>query len=401
MHAIDITPEVEKKRRDCLHGLSPTANSSCTRHVLITQEYNQVEASIPTTGDGRKRVALFINQQIYSLRYQDNVGVMHTGLQCKQFTAGPASYMLCARNAADGSVEAAMIPCPAELVTEKRCADETSWKDAPGFTTSLRPSFLNASVSYDRIDGSILSYEKVTEPTPTTIDASQLLAAMAVLLDPSFLPSNSSLSNPILGAPNNLFGRLIVGHNYRISKLMQQDPSDIVKGTNALQSLIAITMFYCQNGIMSQTVLAQLHGANAIKNYYTTGAYAKREKSSYFALAETQYRIKVGRATLIAYIVLGGLTLTVCVLVLAIGSLVELAKLDAEPTLWPALDFYTQCKVQDQNGKIVQAHARVEMAWIHDAKQLFKEMNRLKVTRRKRGHGPGSASAVLDRRDDA
>jgi hypothetical protein len=53
------------------------------------------------------------------------------------------------------------------------------------------------------------------------------------------------------------------------------------------------------------------------------------------------------------------------------------------------LDFYTQCKVQDDNGKVIPVHNRVEMAWIHDGKKLFKELTALKVTRRKRGHGPG------------
>jgi hypothetical protein len=172
---------------------------------------------------------------------------------------------------------------------------------------------------------------------------------------------------------------------------MENSPEAIVKGTNALQSIIAMTLFYCQSGILGQTVLAQFNNGTPIGGYYTQGAFSKRGHNAYFALADTKYRIEVGRSTLIAYVLLGGITLLICIVVLIIGSLIELAKLDAEPTLWPSLDFYTQCKVQDLNGKVVPVHSRVEMAWIHEGKRLLKEITGLKVTRRKRGHGPGSA----------
>ncbi|KAF2676298.1 hypothetical protein K458DRAFT_410522 [Lentithecium fluviatile CBS 122367] len=402
LRAIDVTPDAEKKKTDCVHGVSVTANTTCERHLLITGEYNMVEANTPKHEGLEDQVALFTNQQVYSLDYRDNVKIIKDGLRCEQFTAGPGSYVLCTRNTPDGFIEAAMRPCPAKLVFKRQCTEETSWKEARGFTTSLRPSLLKATVSYDRTDGRILSHETLTEPNLVPINASDLLDAMTVLLNTSLVPPNSSETNPILGAPNHFFGRLIVGHNYRISKLMEENPGSIVKGTNALQSIIAITLFYCQIGILGQTVLAQFNNGTAINDYYTSGAFAKADPNTYFALADTHYMIEVGRATLIAYVVLGGVTLSICIIVLIIGSLIELAKLDAEPTLWPALDFFTQCKVQDFNGKVVPAHKRVEMAWIHDGKQLFKEIEGLRVTRRKRVHGPGSAPGVeLDRRDDA
>lgn len=402
LHAIDITPEAEKKKHDCLHGTASTDNTTCSRHVLITQEYNQVEPSLPIRGGTQSQIALFTDQQVYSLDYRDNVEIVRSDSRCEQFTSGPASYMLCTRNALDGSVEAAMIPCPARLVMNNTCGQDASWKEARGFTTSMHPYFLNATVSYDRTDGRILSHETVTAPVPAALNASELLDAMTVLLDTSFVPPNSTESNPILGAQNHFFGRLIAGHNYRISKLMEKSPGAIVKGTNALQSIIAMTLFYCQSGILGQSVLAQFNSETPTKEYYTRGAFSKRDHSTYFALAETKYRIEVGRATLIAYATLSGMTLLICIIVLVIGSLIELAKLDAEPTLWPSLDFYTQCKVQDHNGKVVPVHERVEMAWIKDGKKLFKELNVLKVTRRKRGHGPGSAvdSQVQVRLDD-
>ena len=400
LHAIDITPETKKNAQNCLHGTATTSNATCSRHVLITQEYNQVEPSLPVHGGFQDQIALFTDQQIYSLDYRDNIEMTRTNSRCEQFTAGPASYMICTRNALDGSIEAAMIPCPTDLVWKKACDQDTSWKQTTGFTTSLHASFLNATVSYDRTDGRILSHETVTEPISTALNASELLDAMSILLSTSLIAPNLTDTNPILGAPNHFFGRLIVGHNYRITKLMETKPEARVKGTNALQSIIAMTLFYCQNGILGQSVLAQFSDGTPTRQFYTQNTFSKRNNSAYFALAETNYQIEVGRATLFAYIVLGGITLLACIIVLVIGSLVELAELDAEPTLWPSLDFYTQCKVQDHNGKVVPVHNRVEMAWIHDTKRLFKELAGLKVTRRKRGHGPGSSAEVQVRLDD-
>lgn len=396
LHAIDVTTDSEKRQRNCANGVSMTNSTSCARKALITQEFQNVDASLPLKGYLDDQVLLALNQQIYSFEYHDNIDVANENLHCEELTSGPASYLLCARNADDGSIEAAMIPCPASLVTKKACAKDTSWKSSKGFTTSLHTAFLNATVSYDRATGRILSHTLRTHPIPTKIDAGALLQAMTVILDTSILPANASDTNPILGSPTHFFGRLVAGHMYRVSRLMQDSPEARIKGTNALQCILAMTLFYCQNGILSQTVLpfaGAAANATAVQAY-SKGAFAKVDDNAYVALAQTRFRIQVGRATLLAYIVLGGITLFVCIVALVVGSLLELVKMDAEPTLWPALDFYTQCRVQDGNNKVVPAHRRVEMAWIHDGRRLFKEIEGLRVTRRKRGHGPAAEPGI-------
>lgn len=401
LHAIDITPDAEKKKKDCVKGLGKTSDTSCARHVLITQEFQNVDAAIPFHGELDSQVVVAFNQRIYSLEYHDNIDIPRTSARCEELSSGPAAYMICMRNAPDGSIEAAMISCPASLVSQGQCERNTTWKSNRGFTTSLSASFLNATVSYERTDGRVLLHEDQTDTKPTMIDASELLDALTVLLNASYIPPNSSLSNPILGTPTHSFGRLIAGHNYRISKIMETSPEYFVRGTNAIQSILAITLFYCQNGVLGQTVMPFVSNSTSVKSYYSDGAFSKQNDNAYVALANIQYKVKVGRATLIAYTVVGGVTLFVCVTALVIGSLLELVKFDAEPTLWPALDFYTQCRVEDQNGKIVPAHKRVELAWIHDGRQLFKEIEGLRVTRRKRGHGPlPEPGADLERRGD-
>ncbi|KAF2478336.1 uncharacterized protein BDR25DRAFT_348589 [Lindgomyces ingoldianus] len=387
LHSIDQSPHSD----DCSRGIAVFSNHSCTRRVLMTQEYQMVDANLHLTKDQDSEVVLSKNQQIYELEYHDNIQVSDENLECNKIHSGPAYYNICTRNADDGWVQAALIACPADLVVIGKCVQDRSWESDAGYTTSLRPSFLNATVSYDRRIGSILDHKAESEPIPTYIDASDLLRAMTVILNTTIPSQVAADWNPILGPPSHFFGRLIAGHMYRISKVMENTPSARVKGVNALQSIIAMSLFYCQNGILAQTVLPFAPNANTTTTTTTTnarpnfheGAFEGQDKTSLIALAETRYRVQVGRATLFAYVVLSGLALTICIIALVIGSICELIKFDAEPTLWPALDFWTQCRVEDKNGALVQAQKRADLAWTQ-GQDLFKELEGLKVTRRKR-----------------
>ncbi|KAF2786287.1 hypothetical protein K505DRAFT_380369 [Melanomma pulvis-pyrius CBS 109.77] len=382
LHAIDITPH-SARGPGCPKGVSITTSESCTRSVLITQEYQNVEATLPLNQYLESQVVLSKHQQIYSFEYHDNIELSKDTLSCEMFHSGPAYYRLCIRNGENEWIQAAIIPCPVSLMIAGNCTQDNSWHSSPGFTTAMKASFVTASVSYDRGNGQVLSHEIESDTRPVSFKASELLAAMAIILNATATPTNLTISNPILGSPSNFFGRMVAGQMYRIGKLMNSNPLARLKGVNAIQSLLGITIFYCQNGVLGQTILAYAPNAISTQNYQV-GAFEKQQNSSLVALAETRYRIEVGRATLIAYTVLGGVTLLICFLTLAVGSILELVKLDAEPTLFPSLDFFTQCKVEDQNGKVVPPHKRVELAWIRDGQEMFKEIERLKVTRRKR-----------------
>ena len=382
LHAIHIDQET-KRTNKCIEGLSMMASESCTRKVLITQEYQNVEATLPITQHLESTVILSQHQQAYLFEYHDNIHISKGNLKCATLHSGPAYYQVCTGNAEGGDIHATLIPCPVELMVEKSCSQNTTWMDVPLFTTSLKVAFVNASVAYDRKSAQILSYEIETDPKYVTINASELLTALTSILNSTTGPTTLTADNPILGTPSQFFGRLVAGHMYRITKMMDTNPLASVKGVNAIQSLLALTLFYCQNGALGQTLIAFYPNATA-KGGSQTGAFQKVGRKSVVALAETHYKIEVGRATLIAYTILGGLTLIICISALTFGSIFELVKFDAEPTLFPALDFFTQCKVEDRNGKVVPSDRRVELAWIKDGKEMFKEIEALRVTRRQR-----------------
>ncbi|KAJ4374961.1 hypothetical protein N0V83_002040 [Neocucurbitaria cava] len=388
LHAIDITPDIAR-HGGCANGMALRPDQSCLHKVLITQEYQNVNANLPLSRDSDSQVVLSTDQQVYLLEFSDNINASSYDLECKDFNSGPAFYSLCMGGMKDGTINAVMIPCPANLVANKQCANDTSWRSTRGFSTSLRASYVHTTVAYQRLDGRVLWHEVQSNPQPANINPPDILSALGVILDTNSTTTEGVASNPILGSPTNFFGRLIAGHTYRISKLsLSTNIEAHWKGTNAIQNLLGITLFYCQNGVLSQTILPFVSNSTDITNFYTRGAFEQPEQSSLVSFADTRYKLKVGRGTLYAYIVLSGVTLLVCITALVIGSLLELAKFDAEPTLYPCLDFYTQCRVEDTNGKIIPAYRRIELAWIYDGRQMFKEIEALRVTRRKRQARP-------------
>ncbi|KAF1848659.1 uncharacterized protein K460DRAFT_403936 [Cucurbitaria berberidis CBS 394.84] len=388
LHAIDITPDVAR-HEGCAKGMGLEPNQSCLHEILIAQEFQNVNANLPLSRSSDSQVVLSANQQIFLLEFRDNIKGTASALDCKDFNAGPAFYTLCISDMQDGSINARMIPCPANLIVNKQCKNDTSWRSSRGFSTSLHASYVPATVAYQRLDGRILWHEVQSDPQPAKLNAADVLDALSAILATNSTAAGVVASNPILGSPTNFFGRLVAGHMYRIGRLnLSTNIEAHWKGTNALQNLLGITLFYCQNGILSQTVLPFLSNSTDISDFYSRGAFEQPAKSSLVSFADTRYRIRVGRGTLYAYIALSGFTLSVCIITLLIGSLLELTHFDAEPTLYPSLDFYTQCRVEDANGKIIPAHKRVELAWIYDGQQMFKEIEGLKVRRRKRQARP-------------
>lgn len=388
-HAVNLAPE-RGEDQGCVRGLSLASNKSCSLRVLIVQEYQNVFATLPLAKDSTSRYHAILsqNQHVYSLEYQDNVNIApHSNLSCEYFRSGPSHYRLCIGNAADHWLHASLTPCPAALVRQAKCAAKNeNWEDAHTFTTALKPSTQLATIAYNRPSGYILSHDLKSPAVPAKIDASDFLLALRVILNttiPDYIGVDSA--NPILGVPTQFFGRLIAAQMYRYSEIMEHNPEARLRGVNALQSLLAMTLFYCQNGVLNNTIYARNQQGQRRLPKYDVGLFDGSDvKNATVAQAETRYKIEVGRDTLVAYIVLSGATLLICFCVLAVGSLMELAKFDAEPTLWPAFDFWTQCRVEDNSGKVVTAQDRTEMAWIYHGRELFRAVGGLNVTRRKR-----------------
>jgi hypothetical protein len=126
--------------------------------VFTTQDYNEIEASLPVRDGPKDQIARSKNRHIYSLEYWHNFEVTMDDSRCNESDAGPTSYELCIQDTPTGSPKAAMIPYHTQLVTKNGCRKDINWEDDRGCAAFLRTSFLDTTVSYQRTDGRILSY---------------------------------------------------------------------------------------------------------------------------------------------------------------------------------------------------------------------------------------------------
>lgn len=72
-----------------------------------------------------------------------------------------------------------------------------------------------------------------------------------------------------------------------------------------------------------------------------------------------------------------------CVSALTVGTITEWIHEEAEPTLYSALDFWTQCKVENEDRTAVKVQERDALAW-KTGQDLFREISAVKVVRRRR-----------------
>jgi hypothetical protein len=152
---------------------------------------------------------------------------------------------------------------------------------------------------------------------------------------------------------------------YRIRQLQLQNPRANTRAVAGLHSLLAIPIYYCQ--VKGFAELRSL-------GYNTTNSFAASVMSQLpFAEADTtlvpatiRYALDVDPNTIIPYIALGGLTLLLCFLTLALTTLVSLGKsISSSP--YPTLDFYMKYSVYDEERGVVDFERFRDMNGCSDA----------------------------------
>jgi len=77
--------------------------------------------------------------------------------------------------------------------------------------------------------------------------------------------------------------------------------------------------------------------------------------------AVLRYNIVVGRGSLIAYIIMSGVSWLLCTVILLAGSVNPMVRRAKETTDFPTLDFCTKCEVQDDGGAEVSKERLLDL----------------------------------------
>jgi hypothetical protein len=244
-----------------------------------------------------------------------------------------------------------VISCPRSLVNTSRCLQDTSWQtQSNGWSTSLRPSFRNATVAYSRINSTILSTNFKSDAIFAPVTAADVKTAFSSILRTDYTVPNTTLSTTMLGTEMHFFGRIFASHMYRLTVMVEKNPEINIRGVNAIQSLLALTLYYCQAGTLAGAVLPFSGSRNLASN---SAPFVPEMPITTFRYAETRYKLQLSRATLIAYILLGGITIFVCFSILITSTFRDLMHGGIDSTFFPALDFWTNCTVVDEMEWVV------------------------------------------------
>jgi len=155
-----------------------------------------------------------------------------------------------------------------------------------------------------------------------------------------------------LGAGDFLFPGLVSWFLNSVTTIAIENPAAATRGVNALQSLLAIPIYWCQTGMLERDSMVSLPGGDLLKNPDTLNITADVLRGSSIFLAVQQNEIAVGSATLIAYFSLSTFALTLCFVVLSIGMCTKRGKKIPDTSLFPALDFCTACVVTSRDGSL-------------------------------------------------
>jgi hypothetical protein len=249
---------------------------------------------------------------------------------------------------------AGIVQCPDDIVAAEQCQTNDSWHSNIGWATTLTTSFRRAMVSYSKVNGSITTYDFVSQPlVPAPVNAPDLLQGYRYAfgnfsemsdLQQLLLPTSTPLF-PLYAYP------AFVAANLRsVDNLGAEDPALVTRGADILHCLLAIMLYFCQPNLFARVVLRNQSSAasdsealQALANYLNTAAPADTNVT----LARIRYQIIVARDTLISYAVLCGLPLLLCLAVLLFVSFSRLGKKMPKTSSFPFLDAAARCSVEN------------------------------------------------------
>jgi hypothetical protein len=142
---------------------------------------------------------------------------------------------------------------------------------------------------------------------------------------------------------------------------------------STLQSLLAIPLYHCQTGV-ARRLIPSITDAKSASNpgldfiFSTLSPLPERDSPATFA--HHRYEISVSRSTLIAYIVLSGVTLLICCIAQAAVSITNTrsgGRHAPSLTPFPAFDLFAHCTIEDEEQRVL--YQGRSGALLYDTKQ--------------------------------
>ena len=159
------------------------------------------------------------------------------------------------------------------------------------------------------------------------------------------------------------FPALVWGCLKGISSLGSQNPAVNTKAADTLQCLLAIMLYYCQPSLFARKFLRlQTPPENPKLRGFYEMLKVMAPADTRVSLAGSKFQIIVGQGTLVAYVILCGVALVLCLVVLSVGSLKCVADRIPDTTPFPSWDNDVHCEMKRVvNGDEVEAARGAEL----------------------------------------
>jgi hypothetical protein len=240
------------------------------------------------------------------------------------------------------------------------CLNDTSWYYNVDWTVKMAAFFQNSAVAYSRSNGTILWHSLAdTTAVPVKVFASQILEAYDhLLLDTTKLLHKNGTDLPLFSGSSFPAFLWMVEPEFSGQNAINPATSNGI--FSALQSLLAIPLYYCQSGVVRR-LIPPIMDAKSVSNSDLSLLFAALspppERSSPASFANHRYEIAVSRPILIAYVVLSGAAVLACSVAQAIISVSakRTGRCSRMPRLsrFPALDLFAHCTIEDKNRCVI------------------------------------------------
>ncbi|KAK3373061.1 hypothetical protein B0T24DRAFT_666387 [Lasiosphaeria ovina] len=377
--SVDLSSQGEDASLCRLNADSQGQRTGCHRSYFIAGEsVFMTPELINDAGFPKAEIIYAPNRRGFQLDFDagDSTTRFDPVTECRTYSsrywgAKAGAVRLCVGNSGPNELQARLVSCPGSIATLQQCQNDISWHDNVDWTVKIPAYFRSVSVAYSRSNGPIIWHSFTNAPAiPLNITPAQILLTYDTLLyDASTFFAKNVSAPPAAAFSSSTFAAYLWMSEPVFSGQNATNPATINGVFSSLQSLLAIPLYLCQNGI-ARRLLPLAVGAKSVQERGDGSSPGLSdlvsmlsplpERTSPASFAYHRYQVVASTPTLIAYIVLSGVAVLCCaaahLLVRFAGALPagggDRRRAVPELSRFPALDLFAHCTIEDQNRKV-------------------------------------------------
>ncbi|KAH7313171.1 hypothetical protein BKA65DRAFT_558385 [Rhexocercosporidium sp. MPI-PUGE-AT-0058] len=334
---IDVSTDADRKT--CSHVHKNNTKINCQSKYFLPGSIEQFAPQLLVDeyfqGVLATQPILAKNHHGYYLEFEDSDSIaFNHQTDCVRHGYALGAYQLCLKDISSHQITAFLTHCPKSLAANLSCLNNVPWPLDDGWGTTLSTYIRPADVAYNALNGTILSHSfPNTTLTPGNINAKQLLQVFDVLVNTSNINATyESILAPLGFASNQPIIPLVIWQYFQsLKQLSKIDRNANRRAVIGLQSLLAIPIYHCQAKDFSEfrrllSTLADGHTLDLAlaADVLNSLPVVKLDTDIYPALM--RFTVRIGGASLLAYVVLTGCTLFMCIVTNGIASFAKARK---------------------------------------------------------------------------